>query len=161
MCGSTQRHMFLGGVLAWRQVSMKVLWWLALASMISDAFSFLFFSFRKVWLVCFGSVKLVDVWSSCSSSLSILLVPSILLFKILLRFNAHTDLDSSSISMLSTPWLFTIPDGPGGLALCILFVWLSGVESVIWLTPSWDDGWLEDSYRKFGSCLSTCSLAVN
>ena len=40
MCGSTQRHMVLGGVLAWRQVSMKVLWWLAFASMISDAFKF-------------------------------------------------------------------------------------------------------------------------
>ena len=52
MCGSTLKHMVLGGVLAWRQVSMKVLWWLALASVISDAFEFFFcLSLGKVWFV--------------------------------------------------------------------------------------------------------------
>ena len=59
--GSTKRHMVLGGVLAWRQVSMKVLWWLALASMISDAFKFFCLSLRNVWFICFGS-RLVDVF---------------------------------------------------------------------------------------------------
>ena len=91
MCGSTQRHLVLGGVLAWRQVSMKVLWWLAFASMISDAFKFFCLSLRKVWFVCFGySYRLMDVCSS-SNSLSISLVPSMDLFKIPLRFSTHAD----------------------------------------------------------------------
>ena len=90
MCGSTQRHMVLGGVLAWRQVSMKVLWWLAFASMISDAFKLLCLSSRKVWFVYFGC-RLMDVCSSSSNSLSISLVPSMDLFKIPLRFSTHAD----------------------------------------------------------------------
>ena len=91
MCGSTytQRHMVLGGILVVRQVSMMVLWWLALASIISDAFKFFCLSSRKVWFACFG-FRLMDVCFS-SNSLSISLVPSMDLFKIPLRFSAHAD----------------------------------------------------------------------
>ena len=64
---------------------MKVLWWLAFASMISNAFKFFCLSSRKVWFVCFGC-RLMDVCSSSSNSLSISLVPSMDLFKIPLRF---------------------------------------------------------------------------
>lgn len=41
--------------------ALKVLWWIALASMIRNSFRFSF-SFYKC-LVCFGSVRLMNVWS--------------------------------------------------------------------------------------------------
>ena len=118
---------------------MKVLWWLALASMISDAFKFFCLSSRKVWLVCFGS-RLVDVCSSSSSSLSISLVPSMDLFRIPLRFSAHAD-PGSPVSMLSSSRLFPVADGPGELVLCMFSVWLSGVDNVM------DADWLEGPYN--------------
>ena len=129
--------MVLGGVLAWRQVSMKVLWWLAFASMISDAFKFFCLSSRKVWFICFGC-RLMDVCSS--NSLSISLVPSMDLFKIPLRFSAHAD-PGSPVSIFSSS---TIADGPGGLSsACSPFD--SSVDNVM---SGWDTdvGWLEGPY---------------
>ena len=67
MWGSTHSRMFLGGFLAFRQVSMKVWWWLAL--------NFLYLS-----------SKFVVVVSSSSSSFSISLIPSRVLLRIPLRF---------------------------------------------------------------------------
>ena len=122
---------------------MKVLWWLALASMISDAFKFFCLSSRKVWFVCFGS-WLMDVCSSSSNSLSISLVPSMDLFKIPLKLSAHAD-PGSSVSMLSSS---SVADGPGGLVLCMFSVWLSGVDNVM---SGWDADWLEGPYSASGS----------
>ena len=124
---------------------MKVLWWLAFASMISDAFKLFCFSSRKVWFVCFGC-RLMDVCSSSSNSLSISLVPSIDLLRIPLRFSANAD-PGSPVSMFSSS---TLADGPGGLVLCVFSIWLSGVDNVM---SGWDAdvGWLEGPYSASAS----------
>ena len=82
--GAQPNCMFLR-FFAFRQVSMKVWWWLALASTINEDLSFLYLSSKKLSLVGL-MVWFVVVVSSSSSNFSISLVPSRVLLRIPLRF---------------------------------------------------------------------------
>ena len=71
MCGWTHNDIFLGDEFLVKQVSIKVLWWLALAIMVSA-------TFRRLPLV---STKLVDCVEPSSTGLSLCGLNCIILLK--------------------------------------------------------------------------------
>ena len=152
MCGSHHRLMLLGGFLFFRHVSMKFLWWLALASMIRDAFQR--FSFSVILSTSSSSSSLLCAWVS-SRSPSMSLVPSMVSSRIPSRSRFSNELDRSCTSISSSlgvgvrwslgvsfPGTVEVPValslvGGGFVGVAVgLLVWLRGeaVVLLIWLS---------------------------
>ena len=110
MCGCTHSDIFLGGEFLIRQVSINVLWWLALAMIVSAAF-------KRLPLV---SMKLV-VWVGFSSTgLSLCGSACIVLFKIPDRLICMTLSLNGSTSILFSLSSRFVSD-------------LDGCEAILWL----------------------------